>query len=60
LLQPSALLGDIRGNGAMAKGQKRSGREPKKPKADKKTIAPNESGRFPSSAKPPLPKAGGK
>jgi hypothetical protein len=44
----------------MAKGQKRSGREPKKPKADKKTIAPNESGRFPTSAKPPLPKAGGK
>ncbi len=44
----------------MAKGQKRSGREAKKPKADKKPIASVESGRFPSTAKAPLPKAGGK
>jgi hypothetical protein len=44
----------------MAKGQKRSGREAKKPKATKKPIASVDSGRFPSAGKPPLPKAGGK
>ena len=36
----------------MAKGQKRSGREAKKPKASKKVIAPVAAGRIPLTAKP--------
>jgi hypothetical protein len=43
---------------AMAKGQKRSGREPKKPKASKKVIAPVAAGRIPQPAKPTAPKNG--
>jgi hypothetical protein len=44
----------------MAKGQKRSGREPKKPKADKKPAPPPASpfSQVPSSRKP-TPKTGG-
>jgi hypothetical protein len=36
----------------MAKGQKRSGREPKKPKASKKTVAAADSTRVPFPPKP--------
>ena len=39
----------------MAKGRDKGGREPKKPKADKKTLAPSQS---PFKQAPPLPSKG--
>lgn len=44
----------------MAKGQKRSGREPKKPKATKKPVATASVFNGPASIKKPAPKSGGK
>jgi hypothetical protein len=41
----------------MAKGQKRSGREPKKPKAAKKAIAPTTAFNRPPPPKKPQPKS---
>ena len=44
----------------MAKGQKRSGREPKKPKAAKKPVVPTVASRFQTPTKPETPKDKGK
>jgi hypothetical protein len=41
----------------MAKGRDKGGREPKKPKASKKTLAPNQSSPFKQA--PALPTKGG-
>jgi hypothetical protein len=44
----------------MAKGQKRSGREPKKPKASKKPAATTEASRYQLPPKPAPAKGGSK